>query len=46
MDISPFVSALLAASADPSDLCRADFSGNGVIDVEDLPGFVENLLVP
>lgn len=44
MDISQFVSALLDASTDSSDLFHADFNANGVIDVDDIPGFTQKLL--
>ena len=43
-DISPFVTALLDASTVSSDLCHADFNANGVIDLDDVPGFTQKLL--
>lgn len=44
LDTAPFVAALLAASTAPSDLCRADFNANGIIDVGDVPGFTQKVL--
>lgn len=45
-DIAPFVAAVIAGSTDPTALYHADFSGNGVIDLDDVPGFVQKLVGP
>ncbi len=43
-DVQPFVGAIMAGSTSPSDLDRADFNQDGVIDPGDVPGMVAALL--
>jgi len=45
-DIPKFVAAILAASANPTDVCPYDYSGNNIVGVEDLPGMISALLAP
>lgn len=51
LDIQPFIDVLLGISTDPTAFCAADVGGparpcepNGLVDAEDLLGFVELLL--
>ena len=43
-DVQEFVNALFRNSTAAFDVCHADFNGDGVIDLGDLPGFVQKLL--
>jgi hypothetical protein len=43
-DLAPFVTALISASSDPAHLCHGDFSADGVIEINDVPGQVDALL--
>jgi hypothetical protein len=45
-DIADFSDALISGSTNPLLLCAGDFSGNGVIDIADLPDMVTALLAP
>lgn len=45
-DIPLFVQAIIAGSADPNILAHADFSGNGLIDADDVACMVSTLLSP
>lgn len=44
LDIPDFVTAILESSVEYNDVCHADFSGNKVVDVNDITGFVNRLL--
>jgi len=43
-DLQPFAGAVLALSDDANDVCHADFSLNGIVDPNDIPGMVDVLL--
>lgn len=43
-DIAPFIVALQASSGAVADVCPSDFNLNGMIDLGDVPGFVQKLL--
>jgi hypothetical protein len=43
-DLQQFFEAILAGSTSPADVCPGDFSANGVMDLDDIPGMVSALL--
>ncbi len=45
-DIQFFADAILAGGSKPAAVANADFSGNGVVDLEDVPGFLAQLIGP
>lgn len=45
-DIKFFADAILAGGADPAAVANADFNGNGVVDLGDVPGFLAQLIGP
>lgn len=45
-DIQFFANAILSGGSNPAAVANADFSGNGVVDLEDVPGFLAQLIGP
>ncbi len=45
-DLQGFVNAILSQSREAADVCPADFSGNSVVDMADVPGMVALLTAP
>jgi len=44
LDIQTFIEAMMQESITLSDVCRADFSGDGMVNVNDIAGMVQVLL--
>jgi len=45
-DLQRFIDAILVGSTDAGNVCHGDFSGNGIVDLADVPGMTAKLLGP
>jgi hypothetical protein len=45
-DIDYFMQALIYQSTYVRDLCHGDYNHNGVVDPDDMPGFIQALVQP